>query len=245
MNKLNKGKLLGIVAAGLSTVSLMGVGFAAWVINGGDNKDIGNITITVADTKDDSITFATEPAPYLKDGMIMFDAKKNDTTGPITWDGTNSEKLNFTIEYTINCVNTAKFGGVKAYMTIDNATSGAGKALADAIETKNYLIAPLSTEKAASVEIANSLTAETNDLNTNQLPNKKYETTVTKTDNTSYKFTTKFSFNWGTTFDKMNPSEFATTETFKTAKDALTELQSASNAAFTIHLEAVSSVTNA
>lgn len=244
MNKLNKGKLLGIVAAGLSTVSLMGVGFAAWVINGGDNKDVENITITVAGTQDNTITF--DPAPTLTDGTINFDAKANDTTGPITWDGTHSEKLNFKIEYTIKCVNTEKFDGVKAYMTIDNATSGAGKALADAIETKNYLIAPLSTEKAASVKIANSLTAETNDLNTDQLPNKKYETTVTKTDNTSYKFTTKFSFNWGTAFGKMNPSEFATTdETFTIAKDGLTELQSASNAAFTIHLEAVSSVTNA
>lgn len=243
MNKLNKGKLLGIVAAGLSTVSLMGVGFAAWVINDGDNKDVENITITVAGTQDNTITF--DPAPTLTDGTINFDAKANDTTGPITWDGTHSEKLNFKIEYTIKCVNTEKFDGVKAYMTIDNATSVAGKALADAIETKNYLIAPLSTEKAASVKIANSLTAETNDLNTDQLPNKKYETTVTKTDNTSYKFTTKFSFNWGTTFGKMNPSEFATTETFLTAKNALTELQSASNAAFTIHLEAVSSVTNA
>lgn len=241
MNKLNKGKLVGVVAASLSAVSLMGVGFASWVLNGGDKKDVGDITITVAGTEDNSITFV-DPAPHLiADGGIKFDAKENDTTGPITWDGKNSEKLNFTIEYTINCVNPEKFGGVKAYMTIDNATSGAGKALADAIGLKNYLIAPLSTEKTA---IATSLTAETNDANTNNLTNKKYETIVTKT-NTSYKFTTKFSFNWGSTFDNMNPSVFATTKTFTIAKNALAELQSASNAAFTIHLEAVSSVLNA
>lgn len=242
MNKLNKGKLVGVVAASLSAVSLMGVGFASWVLNGGDKQDVGDITITVADTEDNSITFVKDPAPHLiADGGIKFDAKENDTTGPITWDGKNSEKLNFTIEYTINCVNPEKFGGVKAYMTIDNATSGAGKALADAIGSKNYLIAPLSTEKTA---IATSLTAETNDANTDELTNKKYETTVAKT-NTSYKFTTKFSFNWGSTFDKKNPSEYATTDNLTTAKDALTELQSASNAAFTIHLEAVSSVLNA
>lgn len=245
MNKFNKGKLVGVVAASLSAVSLMGVGFASWVLNGGDNKDVGDITITVAGTEDNSIKFVTPDPHLIADGGIKFDAKKDDTTGPITWDGTNSEKLNFTIEYTINCVNTEKFGGVKAYMTIGNATSGAGKALADAIGSKKYLIAPLSTEKAASVAIANSLTTETNDANTEQLPNKKYETTVTKKTNTSYTFTTKFSFNWGTAFGKVNPSEFATTETFTTAKDALKELQIASNAAFTIHLEAVSSVTNA
>lgn len=33
MNKFNKGKLVGIVAASLSAVSLMGVGFATWVIS--------------------------------------------------------------------------------------------------------------------------------------------------------------------------------------------------------------------
>lgn len=243
MNKFNKGKLIGVVAASLSAVSLMGVGFASWVLNGGDNKDVGGISISVAGTEDNSITFV-EPLPHLTDGTIKFDAKANDTTGPITWDGANSEKLNFTIEYTINCVNDKKFGGVKAYMTIDNATASAGQALANAIGSKDYLIAPLSTEKSGAAEIASSLTVETNDANADRLANKKYATTVTKTD-ASYKFTTVFSFNWGSAFGHMNPSEFANTGNVTTVKSALTELQTASTAAFTIHLEAVSTVTNA
>ena len=49
MNKFNKGKLLGVVAASLSAVSLMGVGFATWII-GIQKTDVEqNITIT-ADT---------------------------------------------------------------------------------------------------------------------------------------------------------------------------------------------------
>ena len=239
MNKFNKGKLIGVVAASLSAVSLMGVGFASWVLNGGDNKDTGKITISVAGTVDNSITFASDPT--LKDGAIKFDAKANDDTGPITWDGTNSEKLNFTIEYTINCLNTAKFGGVKAYMTIDNATTGAGLALANAIGSKNYLIAPLATEKTSNAIIASTLNTKTEDPSTG-LPNKKYSTTVTPGDNSTYTFTTIFSFNWGSTFENKNPSEFATTENVTTVKNALTELQTASTAAFTIHLEAVSTV---
>ena len=116
--------------------------------------------------------------------------------------------------------------------------------MANAIGPKNYLIAPLSTEESGAVEIASSLTAETNDANGDNLTNKKYATTVAKT-NTSYKFTTVFSFNWGRTFDNKNPSEFANKQNFDDVKTALTELQTASNAAFTIHLEAVSTVTNA
>ena len=242
MNKFNKGKLIGVVAASLSAVSLMGVGFATWVLNGGDNKNVGNITISVADTEDNTISFASDPK--LTSGDIKFDAKAGDTTGPITWDGKNSEKLNFTIEYTINCVNNTKFGGIKAYMTIDNVTTGAGKALTDAIGTKNYLIAPLTTEKSASIKIADSLIAATEDANDDGLTNKKYSTTVTDTDST-YTFITVFSFNWGSTFGHKNPSEFADASNFDDVKTALTALKAASSASFTIHLEAVSTVTNA
>lgn len=244
MNKLNKGKLLGIVAAGLSTVSLLGVGFAAWVINGGDNKDTDSIQITVADTVDHSITFGSVS---VSESAISFDAKKDDKTGPITGDGKNDEDLNFSIEYTLTCADKSKFGGVKAYMTIaDAANDGSvGKALADAIGTKNYLIAPLSTSTsdADKTTIASTLTANTDDSNTDKdkLPNKKYSTTVSGT-GTTYTFTTEFSFNWGSAFGNKNPSEYATESNKATVITALKALKAASSAKFTIHLEAVSIV---
>ena len=241
MNKLNKGKLLGIVAAGLSTVSLLGVGFAAWVINGGDKKDTDSIQITVADTVDHSITFGSVS---VSEFAISFDAKIDDKTGPITGDGQNDEDLNFSIEYVLTCADPSKFGGVKAYMTIaEAATAGsAGKALADAIGTKNYLISPLSTLDTNKTIIANSLTAKTED---NTTPNKKYSTTVTNgTDSSTYTFTTEFSFNWGDAFGNINPSEFATAQNIDQVKENLADLKLASNASFTIHLEAVSNITN-
>lgn len=241
MNKLNKGKLLGIVAAGLSTVSLLGVGFAAWVINGGDNKDTDSIQITVADTVDHSITFGSVS---VSESAISFDAKKDDKTGPITGDGKNDEDLNFSIEYVLTCADASKFGGVKAYMTIaEAATAGsAGKALADAISApNNYLIAPLSTSTSDTdkTTIASTLTANTDDSNADKLPNKKYSTKVSGTGPT-YTFTTTFSFNWGTTFANQNPSIYATESNKGTVITALNALKNASNAKFTIHLEAVS-----
>lgn len=241
MNKLNKGKLLGIVAAGLSTVSLMGVGFAAWVINGGANKDTDSIQITVAETVDHSITFdsvsVSEPA-------ISFDAKMDDKTGPITGDGENDEDLNFSIEYTLTCADKSKFGGVKAYMTIADATAEktAGKALADAISApNNYLIAPLKTSDADKTTIASNLTSTTEDTNGDGLTNKKYSTTVRGTGPT-YTFTTVFSFNWGLAFGNKNPSVYATESNKETVLNALKDLKDASNASFTIHLEAVSTI---
>lgn len=46
MNKFNKGKLIGFVAASLSAVSLVGVGFATWVIGTRETTSNGEVTIT-------------------------------------------------------------------------------------------------------------------------------------------------------------------------------------------------------
>ena len=45
MNRFNKGKLTGIIAASLSAVSLMGVGFATWII--GVQKTDGDTSISI------------------------------------------------------------------------------------------------------------------------------------------------------------------------------------------------------
>lgn len=51
MNKFNKGKLIGIVAASLSAVSLMSVGFATWIIGVQKTEGDTSISITADDVK--------------------------------------------------------------------------------------------------------------------------------------------------------------------------------------------------
>ena len=46
MNKFNKGKLVGIIAASLSAVSLMGVGFATWIVGVKQTNASNDINIT-------------------------------------------------------------------------------------------------------------------------------------------------------------------------------------------------------
>lgn len=60
MNKFNKGKLTGIIAASLSAVSLMGVGFASWVIGIQKTETNGNITITADDVKYKALTLSVD-----------------------------------------------------------------------------------------------------------------------------------------------------------------------------------------
>lgn len=67
MNKFNKGKLVGIVAASLSAVSLMGVGFATWVI-GYQNTEAKNEVLISADKVEyKSLTVSVK----FNDGIIL------------------------------------------------------------------------------------------------------------------------------------------------------------------------------
>ena len=66
MNKFNKGKLLGVVAASLSAVSLMGVGFATWIIGTQNKVSDGSIAIEADDVK---IEFCDE---LLSSSLVIF-----------------------------------------------------------------------------------------------------------------------------------------------------------------------------
>lgn len=60
MNKFNKGKLVGIVAASLSAVSLMGVGFATWIVGVKQTEASNDITITADSVEYKSIVVGVE-----------------------------------------------------------------------------------------------------------------------------------------------------------------------------------------
>lgn len=60
MNKFNKGKLVDIVAASLSAVSLMGVGFATWIVGVKQTEVSKDISITADSVKYKSIVVDVE-----------------------------------------------------------------------------------------------------------------------------------------------------------------------------------------
>lgn len=110
MNKFNKGKLIGVVAASLSAVSLMGVGFASWVI--GIQKTEGNtsISITADDVKykslivsatfsNDLILRETSDKPSGENNYFTYDGEKGNLTIAV--------KFTFTIgkDYTADAFN--------------------------------------------------------------------------------------------------------------------------------------------
>lgn len=60
MNKFSKGKLIGVVAASLSAVSLVGVGFATWIIGTRTTTNNGDISIVADDVKYQSLRVSVD-----------------------------------------------------------------------------------------------------------------------------------------------------------------------------------------
>lgn len=81
MNKFNKGKLTGIIAASFSAVSLMGVGFASWVIGIQKTETNGNINIKADDVKYKALTLSVD----FGDGITLAEAAS--TSGVFNSDG--------------------------------------------------------------------------------------------------------------------------------------------------------------
>lgn len=98
MNKFNKGKLIGLVAASLSAVSLMGVGFATWIIGFEKTDAQGDVSISADKVEYKSLTVSVK----FKDGITL--AETGETTS--TENNFNYEKdkvgdMEATAEFTI------------------------------------------------------------------------------------------------------------------------------------------------
>lgn len=89
MNKFNKGKLIGVVAASLSAVSLMGVGFATWIIGYQNKETSGDVTIDVDDIHYKSLKIGVE---FTK-GIRLGETGEKTNHVSFNFDGTNPGDL--------------------------------------------------------------------------------------------------------------------------------------------------------
>lgn len=87
-NKLTKGRTLSAVVLGLAAVSLIGVGFSAWVIQTQTTADIESVTVSVGDVKNNSIALN---GARVTDSSFLLDADVNDNSGAIIYEGAATE----------------------------------------------------------------------------------------------------------------------------------------------------------
>ena len=95
MNRFNKGKLLGVVAASLSAVSLMGVGFATWIIGVQKTTIDGSIGVVADEVKYKALTISAK-----FDGGLVLAEGATDKTKDFSSDGNQTAKLTISTEFT-------------------------------------------------------------------------------------------------------------------------------------------------
>ena len=85
MNKISKGKAVGLLSLGLASVALGSVGFASWVVSGTKLPDPTNVSVTVGEVSDRRITITA--ALNTGDPSVTLDAKEGQGTGAIKASG--------------------------------------------------------------------------------------------------------------------------------------------------------------
>lgn len=200
MNKFNKGKLIGVVAASLSAVSLMGVGFASWVINGAKSTDTYGIAVNVEDVIDNRITIS---GATVSDPTIKFDANSNNSGGLLEAQGT-TEDLEFSISYTIT--NNKKENKFKVFAYITE--SDKQEAFSTAVNTNKLIRMPdaLNITKSNGNGAYFGMTAALT-FDGTAVPTGTGATITEEVVGTTYSVTQTFEFKWGLAFANKNPVE--------------------------------------
>lgn len=222
MNKVTKTKIITCSLLGLASVSLFSVAFSSFIVtNDQISAQNGSVSVTVGDVVDESITISSVS---VTDGEIAFEPKENDTEGPIIWDGTNSEDLDFAFTFTLTNVLDAegKWGDRLVGVNI-KWNQGENGTFATCI-TNNYITAPkLGGSGAAITDTDAALFTVTSGgelTNSAGLTFARVDTTANVT------VTVNYAFAWGSAFNNANPGD-ATSETYSTIKTALDAFKAA------------------
>ncbi len=207
-NKFSKGKTVGIVAASLAAVSLIGVGFSTWIISNTNKEQTGDITVNVADTKDMSVMISNATVDT-NDNSVNFDAdeeKMNKAEGHIlSCSKGDKEDLTFTLTYKVTVSADAGSWQIKAAI---NDTDD--KKFNAAINTKKYIALPATLGLTEGVECLSKKDSTSDAIGTGATVSSASDTT----DSTKMVYTVsqKFTFTWGLAFANKNPVEVITSD---------------------------------
>lgn len=201
MNKFNKGKTVGIISASLAAVALVGVGFSTWIISTTNTQTTGDITVSVADTKDISIAISDAT---VADGTVKFDANKDSKVAGslLTCGDSDTEDMSFTITYKVTIGNDAKTWQIKAGIADTDGKFNT------AVSTRKYIALPSTLGLIGDADTSAVCLDQSSSTGSNGL-------SFTKADNV-YTVTQTFTFTWGEAFAKKNPVAVTKADTIYT-----------------------------
>lgn len=201
--------VLGTVMA-LSAVSLASVGFANWIINGIAGIDSGNITVTMGQVTDTSVSTTMNEG---SDFSVAFDNYKNLPEGATSIFANNDNKiedLEFQLKFRVATTGEAHISTLVDQVSFKFTQS---KGFADSI-TANYIVSPFGSAKLTGEKCESSITI---DLKTNSASNP----IISATESIDFKYidvTATFKFGWGSEFNGHNPGYTLKSDTIKADK---------------------------
>ncbi len=226
-------KHIGIIVVSAAVLSMGSVGFASWIISGGDSKSIGSIGVEVATVKDERITISNpvytntcvagndnNSAKTLVDktdsptkAYVVFGPKSDDNLGLIQAknDGNNNDVEHLSVSFQFTLSSTELPTRLKT-ITIKPTYP----TLLTNLANSHYIINPSATSEA-DVTLFTEGTSQygTKIAIPNSSENGNFEITVTtpaKDDNGIYKSTVDITANWawGSVFVNTNPASLDT-----------------------------------
>ena len=204
-----KRKTITLVVYMLVCISLVSVGFAAWVITGGDKSEAtGNITAT--SVTDKSLTVSAEQwdggaLGTLNAGKINFGSPEgaDANTGWLRAESVEDDKLSATFKFTLSSGQALK-------TVLETATIEFEDTVLDDLQAAGYISHPVITYKVGSAAAA------TYDLNAAETSAASFLTALTTDANaTSVNVEVTITYQWGSDFGGENPY------TYYNGKDAL------------------------
>lgn len=201
MKKSRKSKIVLLSVLGLATVSLATVGFASWVISGETPVTSDNISATVGDVVDNTLTAAITDTTNIS---VNFDNVQNGGNGFTNGDS-KVEDLNvdFTATVTGNLEKLSKveftFSPSKEFLALNGSST-------DSNTTDDYIVFPFSDSSTKKITLTKggtyTLTGHAND---------SLVTTSVNGDGNVLTLTCSFKFAWGAAFGGKNPGDSTNT----------------------------------
>lgn len=186
MKKMNKKNVIGIATVSLAAVSLIGVGFANWVVGGiTDTGANGTVTATVGEVTDNRVTVTAA----VTEGKLAFDSKSTD--GQVfKGSRADAEDMNFALSFTVSVETGSKFFESNS---LDVTLTFSGSLVNLLTSNSTYLTLQADTKTG------NSMTKSSTFV---------YTQNVTSAGT----YTAAFEFKWGQTFNYDNPGAITTAQ---------------------------------
>lgn len=177
----------------LGSLSLIGTGFAAWVISTQQNGT-ANGNIAIGEVKDNTVHFTDVK---LSAENIYFEPNSTDNTGRVRYDGTNAENLETTLSFYID--NYTYVASINVQLVVP-----AGIMTAKGSEsTSKYITLPACAVKDEGTASTENIVLDSPAEGTTVADATKNDSNVTLTG--GKKITYLIKFGWGTFFNSENP----------------------------------------